>query len=279
MNDHKFHFITGLPRSGTTLLAAILKQNPRFSADMSSSLYTVLTSVIEKLNPQTEFSISFTNTKRENVYRGIFNNFYEDCESPVIFDTNRLWSGQINLISNLLQFSKMIACIRNVSWIVDSFENIHQNNYLTPTILGGYSPYDSVYVRAHMWVSQSGVIGRPFDLLKQAYFGNYSENLLIVDYDSLVRNPKKALIAIHDFIKEDDYKYDFDNVVYNNKEYDTWSNISGLHDVRSKVEYKYRDSILPPDLFTQLQNQFDWLNKSKPNNSPIGKSKARLFRL
>ena len=32
----KMHFISGLPRSGSTLLSAILRQNPRFYAAMSS---------------------------------------------------------------------------------------------------------------------------------------------------------------------------------------------------------------------------------------------------
>jgi sulfotransferase len=27
---NRFHFISGLPRSGSTLLAALLRQNPRF---------------------------------------------------------------------------------------------------------------------------------------------------------------------------------------------------------------------------------------------------------
>ena len=31
-----FHFISGLPRSGSTMLSAILRQNPRFHAGMSS---------------------------------------------------------------------------------------------------------------------------------------------------------------------------------------------------------------------------------------------------
>ena len=42
----RFHFISGLPRSGSTLLAAILRQNPRFSAGMSSSLCPLFTSAI-----------------------------------------------------------------------------------------------------------------------------------------------------------------------------------------------------------------------------------------
>jgi hypothetical protein len=32
------HFISGLPRSGSTLLAALLRQNPRFEAGMSGPL-------------------------------------------------------------------------------------------------------------------------------------------------------------------------------------------------------------------------------------------------
>jgi sulfotransferase len=34
----RFHFISGRPRSGSTLLSAILSQNPRFNAGVSSPL-------------------------------------------------------------------------------------------------------------------------------------------------------------------------------------------------------------------------------------------------
>jgi len=34
--DNGIHFIAGLPRSGSTLLAGILRQNPRFHAAMTS---------------------------------------------------------------------------------------------------------------------------------------------------------------------------------------------------------------------------------------------------
>jgi hypothetical protein len=38
---NRLHFISGLPRSGSTLLAALLRQNPRFSAGMSSPVYAL----------------------------------------------------------------------------------------------------------------------------------------------------------------------------------------------------------------------------------------------
>jgi hypothetical protein len=43
--QNAFHFISGLPRSGSTLLAAILRQNPAFHAAMTSpvgALYMAL---------------------------------------------------------------------------------------------------------------------------------------------------------------------------------------------------------------------------------------------
>ena len=38
-----FHFISGLPRSGSTLLAGILRQNPRFHAHIESPVGRMVT--------------------------------------------------------------------------------------------------------------------------------------------------------------------------------------------------------------------------------------------
>lgn len=44
----RFHFISGLPRSGSTLLAGILRQNPRFHAAMNSLVKALLLRGINK---------------------------------------------------------------------------------------------------------------------------------------------------------------------------------------------------------------------------------------
>lgn len=41
-SDKTFHFISGLPRSGSTLMEAILRQNPRFSAGMSNPVANLI---------------------------------------------------------------------------------------------------------------------------------------------------------------------------------------------------------------------------------------------
>jgi sulfotransferase len=44
--QNRLHFISGLPRSGSTLLAALLRQNPRFTAGMSSPVYPLFRSML-----------------------------------------------------------------------------------------------------------------------------------------------------------------------------------------------------------------------------------------
>ena len=44
--SQQFHFIAGLPRSGSTLFSALLRQNPDFHADISSPVMGLVDGVI-----------------------------------------------------------------------------------------------------------------------------------------------------------------------------------------------------------------------------------------
>lgn len=262
MSTHRFHFIAGLPRSGSTLLAAILRQNPRFYAQMSGPVYGMLSAVQEHMSPKAEFSSFFTIEKRVNVYRGMIENYYADQPNPVIFDTNRVWTNQLPLIANLFPDAKVIACIRDIPWVVDSFERLHQKNFLTLSIVSNFSPNSTVYLRANSWLTPEGVIGFPFDALKQAYFGEYSDRLLLVPYESLVQKPAAILSQIHQFLHEEPFDYDFNHVEYSADEFDQLSGVPDLHRVHQKVEPRPRRTILPSDLFQKLHGQFGWLTPS-----------------
>ena len=45
----QLHFISGLPRSGSTLLAGILRQNPQFHAAMSSPVAPMMNGALEQM--------------------------------------------------------------------------------------------------------------------------------------------------------------------------------------------------------------------------------------
>jgi len=63
-----YYFISGLPRSGSTLLSGILKQNPDFYADISSPVQGIVTNTINfmtgcennKVSPKTYTLLSLS---------------------------------------------------------------------------------------------------------------------------------------------------------------------------------------------------------------------------
>ena len=73
------HFISGLPRSGSTLLSALLRQNPRFEAGMSGPLAGLFGALLGEMSARNEFSVFIDDAKRQRILRGLFDNFYAEC--------------------------------------------------------------------------------------------------------------------------------------------------------------------------------------------------------
>jgi hypothetical protein len=89
--QRRFHFISGLPRSGSTLLSAILSQNPRFHANMSGPLGGMFDTMLSELSDHNEYSVFISNDQRRRMLKGLFDGYYgPEFSADVIFDTNRV---------------------------------------------------------------------------------------------------------------------------------------------------------------------------------------------
>ena len=87
----KYHFIGGLPRSGTTLLSTILKQNPKFEASISGPLARFTRAIIQESSTQGGYRFECPPEKRKNLINGLFENYYDDPTKEVAFNTNQGW--------------------------------------------------------------------------------------------------------------------------------------------------------------------------------------------
>ncbi|XQW84545.1 sulfotransferase [Thalassotalea piscium] len=254
-----YHFISGLPRSGSTLLAGILKQNPNFHAAMSSPVAPMMNSALEQMGAGSEFSSFFDQEKRKRICRALFDAYYqEQADKNTIFDTNRIWTARLHQLVELFDDFKMICCVRNPAWIMDSFEVIYRKNPFDYSRM--YSPQarQTVYSRCESMISASGTVGSAWTALKEAYYGEYSDRLLLIDYDLLTQHPEKAIELVYQFLGEESYQHDFNNIEYDAGEFDAQLGVKGLHTVKSKVEFKPRRSILPPDLFQTYSDMAFW---------------------
>jgi len=252
------HFISGLPRSGSTLLAALLRQNPRFEAGMSGPLAGLFGALLGEMSARNEFSVFIDDAKRERILHGLFDSFYADCPADVVFDTNRGWCGWMAAVSRLFPDAKVIACVRELPWVVDSIERLIQRNVFTPSSIFGFNPGGTVYTRANGVVGQDGMVGAAYDMLKQACFGAQRDRLLVVQYETLTAEPARTMRAIYDFIGEPMFEHSFDHIDYDVTDFDERAGTPGLHTVHSEVRAQPRETILPPDLFNRFVNDAFW---------------------
>ncbi|MEO1092254.1 MAG: sulfotransferase [Pseudomonadota bacterium] len=253
------HFISGLPRSGSTLLAGLLRQNPRFDAAMSGPVATLLTTLLGAMSPRNEAAVFLDEARRRRILRAVVDAYYGDDPKDIVFDTNRQWCAQLHLVVELFPEAKVLCTVRNVAWIMDSFERLVRKNTFQPSnLFGSADERASVYSRTEALALRNRVVGSAYSALKEAYYGEHSDKLLLIDYEILTKKPEACLKLIYEFLGQPWFDHDFDHVEYDEPEFDRNLGAPGLHDVSGPVRYQPRRTILPPDLFKQYDGLTFW---------------------
>jgi sulfotransferase len=267
-----FHFISGLPRSGTTLLAAILSQNPRFHAKMSSPVSQIVTQAFNAMGKENEFAIFITPEQRQAILTGIFTNYYQSIGTEVVFDTSRAWCSKLPLLKTLFPTAKVITCVRNLAWVMDSLESIVRRNPLQASgMFQNAGESATVYTRTTILGLGDRLVGYAYDALKEAYYSQEAELMLLVDYEALTQAPEQVMRLVYQFIEQPYFDHDFDNLEYREEEFDTMMKTPGLHTVKRQVKYQPRVTILPPDLFDKFSELSFWERDLNSQASRISK--------
>ncbi len=272
----KLHFISGLPRSGSTLLAGLLRQNPRFHAAMTGPVAAMVQALLNTFTAANETAVFLDEDRRRAILKATVGAYYApQADRDVVFDTNRAWSARLPLLRALYPDAKMICCVRDVPWIMDSFERLVRRNAFEPSRLFG-SPEEraTVYARTEALAHRDRVVGFAWSALKEAYYGEHSEALLLVEYDLLTQRPQDCLKLIYQWLGEPWFEHDFDNVEYDEPEFDRQLGAPGLHAVKRKVCYEQRPTVLPPDLFEKFAPLSFWRDQKGSNAYRITGAKA-----
>lgn len=95
------HFISGLPRFGSTLLGAILRPNPRLWAGMSGTVASLVLALQRQMSAENEAHVFIADAQRRAVLRGVFDSFYADVHpTRTVIDTNRAWCAKVLLLAD-----------------------------------------------------------------------------------------------------------------------------------------------------------------------------------
>lgn len=243
MNEKTYHFLTGLPRSGSTVLSSILNQNPDVFVTPTSPMLNIAVKMQAAWREDPTVKANYYAEQINDLTKAILPAFWKHRPEPIIIDKGRGWAKNMPNASSL--FGKKIKAVsveRDLPSIMASWLTLirKQNNCFVDKVLEqrGYAITDENRM-GEMW----------FNMVKDCMEGaaqirkEAPDQIIIVKYDDLILKPKETLSKIESFLELPKFEYDFEHIENDTVDDDltAWG-FDGLHTIRPKLEKISKDA-------------------------------------
>lgn len=267
----RYYFMAGLPRSGSTLLSALLDQNPRIHAGPSSPVQSTMLVVENHLRIDPFFNGYPKIPQANSILKSLIDQFYADTDRPVVVDKNRAWPGNIRFIEGYIgQRAKIICPVRDIAEVIASFiAMIHRHPYKEGN--GRLNIVDEQLVRNGLKLSDDnrcdfiagpqGILGQSIAAIQEAQSHGLDDRLHFVEYKKLVANPQQTMDDIYTFLGEASFNHDFENIENRHREDDLQIyGLNDMHEVRQKLSASSIDpqKVLSPYVLGRCGNMNLW---------------------
>lgn len=230
---NKFIALSGLPRSGSTLLSSILSQNPNIHAEGNSAVCQLMWDMQQSCNINAQEQLLANN--RHNTIKDLIvsipNIYYKNIKASIIIDKCRSWTlpDNMNMLYKYIDSNpKVIVLERPILEIVKSFVHLRKENNWQGNLEEG------------LLDDWSEPIVRSLNGVKWAKKNNKGE-FLFIQYDDLINDTKKQINTIYDFCDLKPYKHNFTNIINHYQENDSIYGLFGQHNVRPIISKRIVD--------------------------------------
>ena len=231
MSFEQFVCLSGLPRTGSTLLSALLSQNPRIHAEGNSAVCQLMWEMAQSVTLCRE---QLQANQKEHLVQQLITHiphlYYQNIPEKVVVDKCRSWTHGPNL--NLARVCidpqiKVIVLVRPVVEIVASFARLYQRNGFTGETLQAKL--------AALLVPQSEPLMRSIQGVQWAKKQADPRTFLFVSYQELVTQPEATLARIYAFGGWPPFDHDWSHIQMKYPENDTVYGLEGQHEVRPQL--------------------------------------------
>lgn len=241
--------MSGLPRTGSTLLSSILSQNPNIHAEGNSAVCQLMwdSYVSCEENCKEQLLANKRIQTQHDIISSIPSLYYKDVKSKYIVDKCRSWTlpANMDLIYNYItQTPKIIVLIRPLEQIIASFLNL---------------PKTGKDLYRHLLEPYSEPLMRSYDGVLNAIRNNSGE-FIFITYDELINTTQSTLDKIYKFCDWEPFEHNLNNIINKFPEDDSVYGTIGQHDIRPTIS-KRNYSIKLSD---------DTLRRCKELNRQIG---------
>ena len=232
-----YFFLSGLPRSGTTLLGAILEQNP--------NIYVGATS------PVLEFLVNFDNIFKFNKTYHAFpkedfrvrtmsripDDWYSDVDKSIIIDKNHGWAGAIPYAELFSGNIKIICTVRSILEILSSWILLNRkspNSFIDKDLKRLNFALTDDYRCDLLMRENYGNVEQALYALKKG-LTEHPNCLHLIEYDDLINNTENIINGIYSFLELPTYKHRYDNIEHVNLENDLSHGMPEMHKVKPTI--------------------------------------------
>ena len=251
---NQFVCLSGLPRSGSTLLSAILSQNPLIHAEGNSAVCQLMWDMEQSLINNCGEQINANNRQKTSVdlITSIPHIYYKnnDKNEKIVVDKCRSWTlnENISLLKKYVDKNiKIIILERPLLEVVNSLVKMYNKN-------------NKIIDIERLLDNNSEPIMRSMEGIVNAKKNNKDNTFLFITYEELITDTKTTLKKIYDFCNWTYFEHDLKNIFPKYRENDTIYNLNGLHDVHTEITKPDYNIILPLNIIHQcllIQENFN----------------------
>jgi sulfotransferase len=260
----KFIGVTGLPRSGSTLLCQLLAQHPDVHCEgHSSPLCNTLLGIRRMISDDT-FFLSQLDTAFDSSYahlasamQGFLRGWHHDVRKRAVVDKNRAWLHAIELLLHIEPDARLIVCLRELGQVYGSIEAQHQRTILVDFI-DHLADFDR-FGRADMLFAKDKSIGAPLislhavpDLPKAV-----QERLYFLRFEDLMEKPATCLSHIAAWVGLSPLEVNPNRLKIGTRESDSHYHMKYTHRQSERVTQPQRHDI-PPRIQARIEEAYTW---------------------
>ena len=267
---YSYYFMSGLPRSGSTLLRSILNQNESiYSGPISPSVELLY--YTDKYFQSSEMLLASPNPQGcydvlSNMMDHFYHNIMEKEGKSKIIEFNRAIPNNIERFRTYIKDDVRIVCpVRSIPEILASFISLIHKNSDKVSFVDQYLIDKGIEVnddtRCDYLMSDYGIVGQALFAMSRPYLRNEQSLLKIVEYDDLVENTDKVMEEIYDFWGLEKYSHSYENLENTYPENDIFQyNLDGMHTIGRTIKKtcKKPEEVLSKEIIEKYSGMEFW---------------------
>jgi len=260
-------YLSGLPRSGSTLLCNLLDKHPEISSTPSSPLCGMINN-LRRIWSDDPFLLAQLDSDFDVVYsrmmrslKAFMQEWSSDTNTPITIEKNRGWCTCVSLLNHLFPNFKMIICLRDLRDVFSSVEKRHKETLLLD--FPDHMEHHLVDNRASALFDDNGIIGGPLkalynlgdtpDIMRHMYFWKFEDFL---------EDPTKSMNAIFNWIGVSNQEIDFEKNIEQTttQEADSYYRFKYMHKIKPKFEQpdNLEERKISPRIINSIMERFKW---------------------